>query len=135
PSRPLTRGNIPGRAILECRPIHVHDLGTPETTREYPDSVTAQRAHGLGTVMAVPLVRDGAAVGAITIRRPYVRPFTDKQIALLQTFADQAIIAIENVRLFKELREKNTALTEAHSQVTEALDHQTPPTNILPVIA
>ena len=120
-SRPLIRGNIPGRAILECRPIHVHDLGTPEATREYPDSVTAQRAHGLGTVMSVPLVRDGAALGAITIRRPHVRPFTDKQIASLQTFADQAVIAIENVRLFKETK--------------EALDRQTATAEILRVIA
>jgi signal transduction histidine kinase len=136
-SRPLTRGNIPGRAILECRPIHVHDLGTPEATREYPDSVTAQRAHGLGTVMSVPLMRDGAALGAITIRRPHVRPFTDKQIALLQTFADQAVIAIENVRLFKELEEKNGALTEALEQQTATSDIlkviSSSPTDVQPV--
>jgi GAF domain-containing protein len=128
PSRPLTRGNIPGRAILEWRPIHVHDVGAPEATREYPDSVTAQRAHGLGTVMSVPLMRDGAAVGAITIRRPYVRPFTDKQIALLQTFADQAVIAIENVRLFDELQARN-------AQLSETLEQQTATSEILSVIS
>jgi two-component system, NtrC family, sensor kinase len=83
----------------------------------------------------VPLVREGTAIGAIVIRRTEVRAFTEKQIALLQTFADQAVIAIENVRLFKELQEKNSALTEAHAQVTEALEQQTATSDILRVIS
>src|SRR5258705_10276296 len=64
-----------------------------------------------------------------------MRPFSDKQIAMLQTFADQAVIAIENVRLFKELQQKNEALTEAHAQVSEALEQQTATGEILNVIA
>jgi signal transduction histidine kinase len=74
-------------------------------------------------------------LGAIWIRRTEVRPFTEKQIKLLETFADQAVIAIENVRLFKELEEKNRALTEAHAQVTESLEQQTATAEILRVIS
>src|SRR5262249_18649307 len=83
----------------------------------------------------VPLIRDGLALGAIGIRRTDVKPFTDRQIALLQTFADQAVIAIENVRLFNELQAKNQALTQAHAQVTEALEQQTATSEILRVIS
>src|SRR5262249_29552384 len=79
--------------------------------------------------------REGVPIGAIVIRRAEVQPFTDAQVALLQTFADQAVIAIENVRLFKELQEKNSALTEAHAQVSEALEQQTATSDILRVIS
>jgi GAF domain-containing protein len=80
--------------------------------------------------MSVPLVRDGAALGAIAIRRPHVRPFTDKQIASLQTFADQAVIAIENVRLFTELEARNHELT-ATSQILQVISNS--PTDVQPV--
>src|SRR4029434_2746241 len=83
----------------------------------------------------VPLLREGTSIGVIIIRRVEVRPFSDTQITLLQTFADQAVIALENVRLFTELQEKNRALTRAHGQVTEALERQTATSEILGVIS
>src|SRR6185503_4110289 len=90
---------------------------------------------GHRTILTVPLLREGLAIGTINLRRVEVLPFTDKQITLLQTFADQAVIAIENVRLFTELQEKNRALTEAHAQVTEALEQRTATSEILRVIS
>ena len=86
-------------------------------------------------MLAVPLIRDGVAIGTIGLRRTEVQLFTERQVALLQTFADQAVIAIENVRLFTELQGKNRALTEAHAQLTEALEQQTATSEILRVIS
>ena len=83
----------------------------------------------------MPLLREGMPIGVICAFRLEVRPFPDNQIELLKTFADQAVIAIENVRLFTELQQKNEALTQAHSQVTEALDQQTATSEILRVIS
>ena len=130
---PPNRGLVTGRAILERRTIHVHDLAA-EVDREYPDAKSVQQITGQRTTLATPLLREGEAIGVILIRRREVRPFTDKQIALLETFADEAVIAIENVRLFKELESKNRALTEAHAQVTESLEQQTATSEILSVI-
>jgi signal transduction histidine kinase len=90
---------------------------------------------GVRAALATPLMREGTPIGVILIRRLEARAFSDTQIALLQTFADQAVIAIENVRLFTELQEKNRALTQAHAQVTEALDQQTATAEILRVIS
>jgi GAF domain-containing protein len=124
---------VSGRAIFERRTIHVHDLAAE--LDEYPDAKPLQQATGQRTTLATPLLRQGVAIGVILIRRLEVRPFSEKQVRLLETFADQAVIAIENVRLFKELQEKNAALTEAHAQVTEALDQQTATAEILRVIS
>jgi GAF domain-containing protein len=111
---PLDRSSVRGRSIVDRRIVHVPDmLAEPED--EY--AIGKQRARDLGqrTILAAPLMREGVALGAIALRRTEVRPFTDKQIALLRTFADQAAIAIENVRLFNETKEsleQQTAIGE-----------------------
>jgi GAF domain-containing protein len=117
----ITRGSVGGRAVLERQTLHVHDIVASESQRDYPDAPALQFNSGYHTMLAVPLVRGGEASGVILIRRPEVRPFTDKQIKLLETFADQAVIAIENVRLFNETK--------------EALERQTATAEILKVIS
>jgi GAF domain-containing protein len=129
---PVVRESPSGRAVLDCLPVHVEDLTVSE---DLPVGRAFALRDGVRTALAVPLLCQSDAIGAILVRRDEVRLFTDKQIALLQTFADQAVIAIENVRLFKELQEKNRALTEAHAQMTETLEQQTATSEILRVIA
>src|SRR5499427_5509654 len=107
---PIGRDWVTGRAVVDGRPIHVDNLATAGD--EFPEGQARAVRYGHRTTLATPLLREGEAVGAILIRRAEVRPFSDKHIALLKTFADQAVIAIENVRLFTELQEKNRALTE-----------------------
>jgi signal transduction histidine kinase len=94
-----------------------------------------KNAPGYRTVLAVPMLRESRPIGTINLWRRDIKPFSDKQIDLLQTFAAQAVIAIENVRLFRELQEKNQALTDAHAQVSEALEQQTATSEVLRVIS
>jgi GAF domain-containing protein len=132
--RPLRAGYVANRAILEGKPVHVDDILNTDRG-DLSDAREAAPHTGNRTILAVPLLRAGDAIGALTIRRREVQPFTDKQVALLQTFADQAVIAIEDVRLFKELQEKNQALTIAHAQVSETLEQQTATSEILRTIS
>src|SRR5262245_19743984 len=119
--REITPESVNGHAIVEHQTIHVHDLLDDRTRERYPETARLQELVGHRTMLVTPLVREGMSVGTIVIRRMEVHPFTDKQITLLKTFADQAVIAIENVRLFQELK--------------ESLEQQTATSKILGVIA
>src|SRR5262249_6303533 len=122
-----------GRTVLERRTIHVHDMRA--ALDDFPDATADVLGSGVRTSLATPLRREDVAIGVIQIRPLEVAPFSEKQIRLLQTFADQAVIAIENVRLFTELQEKNRALTDAHARVSESLEQQTATSEILRVIS
>ena len=128
-----------GRAVIDRQTVHIHDLAAAVET-EFPESKSRQSVTGARTVLATPLLREGVPIGAIFIRRTEVRPFTDRQISLLKTFADQAVIAIENVRLFQELEARTRdlaqsvgelkALGEVGQAVSSTLDLETVLTRI-----
>jgi GAF domain-containing protein len=113
----VNRDTVTGRAACDRRTIHVHDLAAEEG--EYPvGSINAKRA-GHRTTLATPLLRQGTPIGIILARRREIRPFSDKQIELLETFADQAVIAIENVRLFEAEKQRALALAHANRDLAE----------------
>ncbi len=89
--------------MLERRSVHVRDLLGPDG-EEFGPSREAARLHGYRTMLSTPMLVGGAAVGVIQIRRREPRPFTERQVRLLESFADQAVIALENARLFRELQ-------------------------------
>src|SRR4029077_10255226 len=108
------RGSALGRTVLDGRVIHIPDVPAD------PDYalLEQQKVGGYRTVLGVPLMREGAPIGVIMLTRSQMRPFTDKQIELVTTFADQAVIAIENVRLFDEVQLRTRELAEALEQET-----------------
>jgi signal transduction histidine kinase/putative methionine-R-sulfoxide reductase with GAF domain len=129
----LVRGTVAGRSVLEGRTIHVADVQTE--VDEFPEGSEDARRIGFRTLLTVPLMREGVAIGSIVLRRTDAQLFTERQVALLETFADQAVIAIENVRLFQELEartrelarsvEELKALGEVGRAVSSTLDLET----------
>jgi signal transduction histidine kinase len=117
------RGSITGRVLVEGKSVHIVDvLADPEYAMS-----EAQKKGGWRTMLGVPLLRGGTPIGVLHVARTVVRPFTDKQIELVQTFADQAVIAIENVRLFDEIQDKSRQLAEASerkSQFLASMSHE-----------
>src|SRR5215467_9838285 len=125
-SWPLTRGRLLTGAVINRRTIHVADLQAE--TDEYPEGSEIARRLGYHTILVVPLIRAGVAIGVITIRRTEVRPFADRQIGLLKIFADQAVIAIENTRLFE-------AEQASKRELQVSLEYQTAISDVLNVIS
>ena len=117
---PLDRNTVIGRSISDKVPVHVADL--LDGQHDFPAGRELAKRYGHRTILAVPLIREGQALGGILVRRTEVRPFEEKHLALLTTFADQAAIAIENARLVDELRHRTSDLTEALQQQTATAD-------------
>jgi GAF domain-containing protein len=117
------RGTVHGRALLEGKVIHIPDV-LADVDYTWTE---AQKLGGFRTILGVPMLREGVSIGVLSLSRSEVRPFTDKQIELVQTFADQAAIAIENVRLFDEIQDKSRQLAEASerkSQFLASMSHE-----------
>jgi two-component system, NtrC family, sensor kinase len=119
---PLMRGFVTGRAIFERRAIQIADILSEAD--EYPESRSRALQQDYRTVLAVPLVHAGEAIGAIFIRRVEVRPFTERQVELVNTFADQAVIAIENSRLFEEVQARTRELAKTVEDLEIASQHK-----------
>ncbi len=134
---PATPRTVSGRTILERRTINVVDLAQAVES-DYPDTREFQRVYGQRSQVSTPLLRNGEAIGILTVSRLEVRPFTDRQIALLETFADQAVIAISNADLFQQLQERNRSLSEALERETATSEIlrviSSSPTNLQPVL-
>jgi two-component system NtrC family sensor kinase len=121
---PINRNWASGRAFLDQKPVQVRDLLSDEGA-DFPDGRELLRRAGspsIRSILSVPLLRENESIGAILLRRTEVHPFSDKQIALLQTFANQAVIAIGNVLLFDQVQAKTHDLSEALQQQTATAD-------------
>ena len=136
PTLPLVRGAVGGRSVLDARTVHVADVQAEAA--EFPESIEIARREGFRTILSVPLMREGVAMGTVILRRAEAHLFTERQIALLETFADQAVIAGENVRRFTELQARNRDLSEALDQQTATAEIlraiSSSPTDIRPVL-
>src|SRR5262249_12840627 len=120
----IDRGNAAGRVFVDGRIVHIPDVeADPEFTL-----LEGARIAGIRTILGVPLLREGSPIGVVILQRRRVQPFTDKQIELATTFADQAVIAIENVRLFEEVQARTRELSES-------LEQQTATSEVLGVIS
>ncbi len=126
-----------GRIVTTKNLVHIEDAASEQvyTERLDPAYVAAVELGGVRTAMGVPMMQENKLLGAFAVARQEVRPFTDKQIALLQNFAAQAVIAIENARLLNELRQRTNDLTERTADLTEALEQQTATSEVLQVIS
>src|SRR5262249_25661030 len=127
----LGRGGIVGRVLLEKKAVQIPDVLNDS---EFALS-EMQRRGNFRTVLGVPLTREGVQVGIIVLLRHVVEPFTEKQIELVTTFADQAVIAIENTRLFEAEQTRSRELTERTRELTESLEYQTATSEVLGVIS
>ena len=120
-ARQINRNWINGRAVIDKETVHVHDLHAPEAD-DFPAGREMARRLGVRTILAVPLLRDHEAIGTVTLRRDQVHPFSEKQITLLQTFADQAVIAIQNVRLFEAVQARTQELRDRTVELEKSYD-------------
>jgi len=118
---PINRQWITGRALVDKATQHIHDLNGPEGD-DFPEGRELARNQGQRTVLSVPLLREGEAIGVISIRRVEVQPFNHKQIELLTSFADQAVIAISNVRLFEQVQQRTRELSKSLDDLRTAQD-------------
>jgi len=123
----INRNSVTGRSVIDRVPVHLHDALSDEGA-EFPEGQEHSRRDGFRSILCVPMVREGESIGAIALRRTEVNPFSDKQIALLQTFANQAVIAIGNVRLFEEVQART-------QELSESLEQQTATSEVLSVIS
>jgi GAF domain-containing protein len=134
--KPVIRARPLLRMAATKQMVHIADITKDESSRQLdPDLAAFIELTGVRTLLGIPMLKDDSVIGAIVFYRTEVRPFTDKQTALLKNFAAQAVIAIENTRLLNELRQRTTDLTERTADLTEALEQQTATSEVLQVIS
>jgi GAF domain-containing protein len=123
-----------GQILAHKRPIHIEDIASAPGFRDQMRRATIELAKARSLV-GVPMLKDGEVIGCLAVYAQEVRPFSERQVQSLQSFASQAVIAIENARLFEEVQKKNRALMVANTQVNEALEEQTATSEILRIIS